>query len=156
MANAYDPYVPDFGAIENRPKDDLPEYLALADRLLQLLDNVEEAILDQYDNITRHSAWPSWADMRLFYTLLRTLEMTRAGVFDRLVDLVPLIVGELLKEIQAVGGVVPPSEPAYDFDKWVADLKARSGPDRQSLGTDVWTALDVLADGFKEPGEGED
>ncbi|MBA7571176.1 hypothetical protein ES708_12934 [subsurface metagenome] len=33
---------------------------------------------------------------------------------------------------------------AYDFDKWVADLKEKSKPDAKALGGDVLKALDVL------------
>jgi hypothetical protein len=150
MSDAYDPYLPDFDAIEARPKDDLPEYLALVDRLLQLLENVQEAIINEYNTISQRSTFPA-SVVASFYGRLGALELTRTGVAQRLKDLVPPIVEEILARIQAVQQAVPAPPPAYDFDKWLADLKTRSGPERDAIGTDVWTALDVLADGFKSP-----
>lgn len=148
MSGPYDPYTPDFDAIEARPKDDLPEYLALADRLLQLLNNVQAAIISEYNIISQRTTFPA-SVVATFYGRLGTLELTRTGVVDRLKDLLPVIVNEILKQIQLSVPPPPPEVPAYDFDKWLADLKARSGPERETIGKDVWAALDVLADGFK-------
>jgi hypothetical protein len=156
MDNAYDPYTPDFGALEAGLTEDLPGYVAYGDRLLQLLNAIGEAFTDQYESMARRTSYTVSA-FSMFFWSLRLLEQNREEVFDRLRVNFLHIIDCLMKTIQQLqGGPAPPEVPAYDFDKWVADLKARSGPDRQSLGTDVWTALDVLADGFKEPGEGGD